>query len=110
MAIPDIRARAPRLLALITVALSDGAAHYVVDTENLSSTGLCLCPRTLFPVGTKLHLVFGQPPDLRAISTEGVVRWFDGGKGVGVEFTSITDDDRQAIAKFVDSQTRVELD
>ena len=110
MAIPDIRARAPRLVALITVALSDGTAHFVVDTENLSSTGLCLCPRKLFPVGSKLHLVFGQPPDLRAISAEGVVRWFEDGKGVGVEFTAITEDDRQAIAQFVESQTRVELE
>ena len=109
MPIFDDRPRALRLSAIITVALSDGVAHYVVDTENLSSTGLCLCPRKLFPVGTKLHLMFGQPPELRAINTQGVVRWFEDGKGVGVEFTSLSDDDRQALLKFVDSQTRVEL-
>ena len=103
------RKRAPRLIALLTVALSEGTAHYVVDTENLSETGLCLCPRKLFPAGTQLHLVFGQPPELPAIEAEGIVRWFEDGKGVGVQFTSVSDDHRRALVKFVESQTRMEL-
>jgi hypothetical protein len=95
------RKRSHRVIAFLTVALSEGEAHYVVDTENVSETGLCLCPKKLFPVGTSLHLIFGQPPELPSISTHGVVRWFDGGKGVGVEFTSLSDEHRQALAKFV---------
>jgi hypothetical protein len=102
------RKRGPRLIALLTVALSEGAAHYVVDTENVSETGLCLCPKTLFPVGTQLHLVFGQPPELPAISAHGIVRWYEGGKGVGVEFTSISADDHQALRRFVESQSQRE--
>jgi len=102
------RKRAPRLIAFLTVSLSEGAAHYVVDTENVSETGLCLCPKKLFPVGTHLHLVFGQPPELPSISAQGIVRWFEGGKGVGVEFSSISDGDRQALVKFIDSQPRGE--
>jgi len=98
------RKRAPRLIAFLTVSLSEGAAHYVVDTENVSETGLCLCPKKLFPVGTHLHLVFGQPPQLPSISAQGTVRWFEGGKGVGVEFSSISTGDRQALARFIDSQ------
>jgi len=105
----DERFRAPRLVAMITVALSDGVAHYVVDTENLSSSGLCLCPRKLFPVGTKLHLMFGQPPELPAVSVNGIVRWYADGKGVGVEFTEMSEEDRRALTQFVNSQTRVEL-
>jgi hypothetical protein len=99
------RKRAPRLIAFLTVALSEGAAHYVVDTENISETGLCLCPKKLFPVGTQLHLVFGQPPDLPSISAQGIVRWFEDGNGVGVEFTSISTDERQALVRFVNSQS-----
>ncbi len=95
--------RAPRLVAFLTVALSEGTAHYVVDTENISEAGLCLCPKKLFPVGTHLHLVFGQPPELPTINAQGVVRWFDGGRGVGVEFTSIDAKDRQALVSFVNS-------
>jgi hypothetical protein len=102
--------RAPRVVAILTVSLREGTAHYVVDTENLSETGLCLCPRKLFPAGTQLHLVFGQPPDLPALSARGIVRWSAGGKGVGVEFTSISAEDRQALTKFVNSQSRREQD
>lgn len=105
MATIEERKRAPRLIAFLTVALSEGTAHYVVDTENVSESGLCLCPKKLFPVSTQLHLVFGQPPELPTISAQGTVRWFEGGKGVGVEFTSISPDDRQALRRFVDSQS-----
>jgi hypothetical protein len=97
------RKRAPRLIALLTVSLSEGAANYVVDTENVSGTGLCLCPTKLFPVGTRLHLVFGHPPALPPIAAHGIVRWSEDGKGVGVEFTSISADDRQALLRFVKS-------
>jgi hypothetical protein len=88
--------------------MSEGTAHYVVDTENVSDTGLCLCPKKLFPVGTQLHLVFGQPPELPAISAQGIVRWTEGGKGVGVEFTAISADDHQALLRFVNSPSRRE--
>ena len=102
------RKRAPRLIVIVTVDLSDSVTHYVVDTENLSSTGLCLCPRKLFTVGTRLHMLFGQPPELPRISAEGIVRWREEEKGVGVKFTSISADDQQAIARFVDSHSRGE--
>lgn len=105
MPVREERKRAPRLMAILTVALSEGVAHYVVDTENLSETGLCLCPRKLFPVGTQLHLMFGQPPELPAVTAQGIVRWRDGGKGVGVEFTSISADDQQTLRRFVTSQS-----
>jgi len=97
-----------RFTASLTVALSEGAANYVVETKNVSATGLCLCPKKLFPVGTRLHLVFGQPPELPAITAQGIVRWYEGGKGVGVEFTSIRADDQQALRRFVNSQSLCE--
>lgn len=100
--------RAPRLIASLAVALSEGAAHYVVETENVSDRGLCLRPTKVFPVGTQLHLVFGQPPELPALSAQGIVRWSEGGKGVGVEFTSISAGDQQALLRFVTSHSRPE--
>ena len=99
------RRRGPRFIASLNVVLIEGEAHYVVETENVSHTGLCLCPTKVFPVGTQLHLVFGRPPDLPALSAEGIVRWSEGGKGVGVEFTSISADDHQALRRFVDLQS-----
>jgi len=99
-----------RFTASLTVALSEGAANYVVETKNVSATGLCLCPKKVFPVGTQLHLVFGRPPELPRLSTEGIVRWSEDGKGVGVEFTSISPDDHRALLRFVNSQSRDEQD
>jgi hypothetical protein len=89
----------------LTAIVSKGEAHYSLETENLSDTGLCLGSRRLFPVGTHLHLVFGQPPNLSRVSAEGIVRWSEAGKGVGVEFTSISSDDRQALLRFLNSQS-----
>ena len=100
------RKRAPRISASMTVVLSKGDAPYVVETINVSETGLCLRSKEAFPVGTQHHLVFGRPPELPRLSAEGIVRWSQGGKGVGVEFTSISPDDRQAILRFVNSASR----
>jgi len=97
---------AQRLNASLTVALSEGTATYVMETKNVSETGLCLCSKKVFPVGARLHLVFGQPPELLRLSTEGIVRWSESGKGVGVEFTSISPHDRQALQRFVSAQSR----
>ena|SRR5208282_2664011 len=97
-----------RLIASLSVALSEGAATYVVDTANVSDTGLCLSPKKVFPVGTELHLVFGQPPDLARVSVQGIVRWSEGGKGVGIEFTSMSPGDHRALLRFVNLQSRRE--
>jgi hypothetical protein len=78
-----------------------------METKNVSGTGFCLRSNEVFPVGTQLHLVFGRPPELPRLSMEGIVRWSEDGKGVGVEFTTITQDDRQALLKFVNSQSRI---
>ena len=99
---------AKRINATLTVVLSIGEAHYVVETANVSETGLCLRSKEEFPVGTRQHLVFGEPPELPRLSAEGIVRWSEGGKGVGVEFTSISPDDHQALLKFVNSHSRSE--
>ena len=95
-----------RVSMALTAIVSKGGAHYSLETENLSDTGLCLGSRRLFPVGTQLHLVFGQPPHLSRVSAEGIVRWSEAGKGVGVEFTAISPEDRQAVLKFLNSQSR----
>jgi hypothetical protein len=100
------RRRAPRLIASLTVLLSEGEARYVVETENVSVSGLCLRSEKVFPVGTPLHLVFGRPPELPPLIAEGIVRWSEGGKGVGVDFTSISPDDHLALLRFVNSQSR----
>ena len=108
MSTMEERKRAPRIIAALSVVLAKGDAHYVVETKNVSEKGLCFRSKEVFPVGTQHHLVFGRPPDLPRISAEGIVRWSQGGKGVGVEFTSMSPDDQQALLRFVNSQSRSE--
>ena len=93
--------RAPRFITSLHVFLSEGEAYYFVDTENVSDMGLCFRSERVFPVGTQLHLVFGRPPELPPVIAEGIVRWSEGGKGVGVEFTSISPEDHLALLRFV---------
>jgi hypothetical protein len=95
------RREAPRFIASLNVLVLEGEAHYVVEAENVSDMGLCFRSERVFPVGTQLHLVFGRPPELPPVIAEGIVRWSEGGKGVGVEFTSISPEDHLALLRFV---------
>ena len=105
MALLEERRRAPRFIASLKVFLSEGEPRNAVETENVSGRGLCLRSKTVFPVGTQLHLVFGRPPELPPlIIAKGIVRWSESGKGVGVEFTYISPDDQQSLLRFVNSQ------
>ena len=88
---------------VLSVVLAKTRAYYVMETKNLSYGGVCLKSDQAFPSGTQLRLVFGQPPDLPRFSLEGIVRWSEGGKGIGVEFTSLSAQDEQALLEFVNS-------
>jgi hypothetical protein len=90
----------------LNVFLAEEKAHYFVDTENVSDMGLCFRSERVFPVGTQFHLVFGRPPELPPIIADGIVRWSDGGKRVGVEFTSISPEDHLALLRFVNPEPR----
>ncbi len=93
----------PRLAVSMNVVLAAGSAYFVAETENVSESGLRLRTSKAFPVGTHHKLVFGLPPDLPKVSAEGVVKWSDNGKGVGVEFTFIDPNDKPAFLKFLNS-------
>jgi hypothetical protein len=108
MSTAEERTRGPRLTATLTVVLSNGEAPYVMEIENVSDTGVRLRSNEAFTIGTRMHMVFGRPPDLPRITAEGIVRWCDSEKGVGVEFTSINSYDHQALLKFMESQSGCE--
>ncbi len=100
------RKASTRLSAAMTVVLSQGGATFVTETKNVSETGLCIRSAEAFPVGTQLHLVFGQPPDLPRLSTEGIVRWSEDGKGAGVELISLRPQDQRALERYICLQSR----
>jgi PilZ domain-containing protein len=95
--------RARRVPVSLAVVLATGEAHYFVETENVSETGLCLLPKKAFPVGTQHRMVFGKPPRLLRLNAIGIVRWSESGKGMGMEFTSMSRNDRQSLREFLNS-------
>ena len=100
--------RSPRINASLSVVLSSGETHYVGEVENVSNTGLRIFSKNVFPIGTEIQMVFGRSPDLPPVNAVGIVRWSETGKGVGVEFTSISHEDHQSLMKFMNSLTQSE--
>ena len=95
--------RGRRLNAALQVILGKAETYYVTETKNVSYRGVCLDSKEAFPIGTRLQLIFGEPPELPRLNLEGVVRWSQGGMGVGVEFTSMSVDEQHALLEFVNS-------
>lgn len=58
---------ARRITISVDVVVEAESAHYVVETLDLSGTGLSLRTKKAFPVGTRLRLVFGMPPSCPAL-------------------------------------------
>ncbi len=95
--------QAPRFKIPVGVVVSTGEAYYFIETQDLSEKGLRLGPKKAFPIGAQHRIVFGRPPQLPRIEAIGTVRWSETGKGVGVEFTSISAHDRRALREFLSS-------
>jgi Tfp pilus assembly protein PilZ len=90
----------------VDVVVEAESAHYVVEILNLSGTSLSLRTKKAFPVGTRLRLVFGMPLQLPRIDVNGTVTWSEKGEGVGVEFTSLSPEHKQALRRFLNSDSR----
>jgi hypothetical protein len=97
--------QAHRFAVSLGVVVSTGKAYYVVETQNVSEKGLCLRSKKAFPIGAEHRMVFGQPPKLPRIDAVGTVRWSETGKGVGVEFTSISPRDQRTLREFLSSRS-----
>ncbi len=97
--------QAPRFAVSLGVVVSTGEAYYFIETQNVSEKGLCLRPKKAFPIGTQPRMVFGRPPQLPRIDTVGVVRWSEVGRGVGVEFISISPHDQGTLREFLSSHS-----
>jgi hypothetical protein len=83
------------------VVFSARQAHYFAKSANVSETGLFLVTKRGFTTGTPLHIVFGAPPRLPRISSEGIIRWAKEREGIGVELTSLTAEQKQALQTFL---------
>jgi hypothetical protein len=95
--------RARRVDVALQVVFSAHQSHYFAQSANVSETGLFLVTKRGFTAGTPLHVVFGAPPRLPRISADGVIRWTKEHEGIGVELTSLTTEQKQALHTFLDS-------
>ncbi len=92
-----------RIKVSVASILQEEDLHYFAETGDLSETGIFLHTKRDFPVGARLRMAFGLPPDLPNVTVEGVVRWYETGKGVGVEFTSLSSEGKQTLLQFLSS-------
>ena len=89
------------------VVFSAHQSHYFAKSGNVSETGLFLVTKRGFTAGTPLHIVFGAPPRLPRISSDGMIRWTKDHEGIGVELTSLTAEQKQALRTFLDSDSNL---
>ena len=99
----ELKERAPRVDVSLNVVFRANESHYFAKAGNLSETGLFVVTKKTIPVNTPLHVVFGLPPNLPRISAEGIIRWAKEQEGVGVQLTSLTLEQKQALQNFLNS-------
>lgn len=102
--------RSSRLLVQIKVELGAAQILRACQSVNISESGLLLRTERPLPLETEVDLRFSLPYSKRAIRAQGrVVRYTDrdaeGLVGLAVNFDSMSDEDREAIASFIADRT-----
>jgi len=95
--------RTRRIKVSVATILEADNLHYFAETGDLSETGILLLTRRDFPIGARMRLAFALPPGLPNVIAEGVVKRSETGKGVGVEFVSLTSESKETLARFLDA-------
>lgn len=100
----------PRVEDNILVRYRIGRSDYSSYSYNISTGGLFLRTIAPPPENTRLRLAFSLPRNGRLIQSEGVVTWRNEYRpgtemsyppGVGIKFTHLEGEDRQAISRHV---------
>lgn len=78
-------------------------SFYYAEACTLGEGGLALRTKKPFAVGTALHIVLGKPPKLPKMDLQGIVRWLRAGVDVGVQFTSLSAQDKAVLSSFISS-------
>jgi len=106
-------AGAPNLRVPVSIAVdfSVGRLRRTGYLLNLSETGTFLHTRKEMLVGALVHLRFSLPGTARVLDVKGLVKWSTREVatrkifgGYGIMFTTIADEDREAIRMFVETE------
>ena len=104
-----------RVKVHIEVDLESYNQYALSRLENISIGGAFISTQDLKSVGTELHNSFKLPDDSRDIKAEATDVWAyrqrgrteANASGMGLKFTSITDEDRQRIRAFIEKNRDV---
>lgn len=104
------RRLAERVLVDCEVDYGSDETFLFAQATNISSLGIFLQTREPEPEGTRLNLRFTLSPQELPLEVEGVVRWVNPFRpgdfnninpGMGIEFTSLTDTQRDQIVDLI---------
>jgi uncharacterized protein (TIGR02266 family) len=99
-----------RVLVDCEVDFGSDETFLFAQAMNLSTLGIFLQSREPEVVGTRLNLRFNLSPQERSLCVEGVVRWINPYRpgdfnninpGMGIEFTSLTDAQRDQVLHLI---------
>ncbi len=100
---------AMRFMANLQVQLADGPSMAMVQTENLSTTGMLVRSTEFFPLGSQVNFEFSLPGDNQPVRGEArVVRHTTGGResvrGVGMVFVEFQADGEARFHDYLEGQ------
>jgi hypothetical protein len=100
---PDIDKRQHRRAKLITQVRCEALGREaVLLTRDVSAGGLFVNAQDPFPMDAVVSLAFRLDPTAPLFTCHGKVAYAIQGLGMGVTFTDLSDEVRQALEKFVD--------
>ncbi len=103
---PEIDKRQHRRAKLITQVRCEALGREeVLVTRDISAGGIFISSSKPLPANSKLSLTFRLSPTAPAISCEGAVSYAVPGLGMGVHFSKLSKEARQALEKFVDESS-----
>jgi uncharacterized protein (TIGR02266 family) len=111
-------ARAYRRLSLeLEVSLQSDSNFYIGLTENLSDGGIFVATHLVQPIGTVVAMTLRLPNRRVPLVTAGIVRWvrefsetLEAPPGMGIEFESLSEDDRRSIHEFLEARAPMFFD
>ena len=108
---PEERRKHPRFQATaVRVDYSTGDHFLFAPIENISAMGIFIRTAHVFPVGTRMQLAFALEGGTERLSLEGEVCWINEredesrerrSRGMGVRFTSLRHDQREAVLELI---------
>jgi uncharacterized protein (TIGR02266 family) len=97
------RRAGPRVVLGISIAYRFGNTIAAAVTLNISGGGVAVRTTNPLEKGTVVKVRFRVPMSKKDIDVESRVAWSDRRVGMGLEFRGLSEDDRKAIAEYVDS-------